>query len=244
MVNAAGRSPFLIVCDHAGRATPARLHRLGLPQSAFDLHIAVDIGAEGVARRLAAANDGCVITQAYSRLVIDCNRAPRHPQSIVPVSDGVVVPGNRDLAAGDALVRRRAIFDPYHARIAAELDRRVRHAVPPILVCVHSFTPSMGGVARPWHAGLLHRGDSPISHALLQVLSATSGLEIGDNQPYAMDEVDYTAPVHAIARGLDYLEIEIRQDLIADGSGEAAVGDLLAESMDRALRRIVDAAQA
>jgi predicted N-formylglutamate amidohydrolase len=92
----------------------------------------------------------------------------------------------------------------------------------------HSFTPVFDGAPRPWHVGAPHRGDSPISMAL-------PGLVVGDNQPYAMDGVDYTAPRHAIARGLDYLEIEVRQDLIADPAGQARMADLLAGLLRRVL---------
>jgi predicted N-formylglutamate amidohydrolase len=51
---------------------------------------------------------------------------------------------------------------------------------------------------------------------------------VGDNQPYRMDGTDYTAPRHAIAAGLDYLELEVRQDLIADPAGQAEAAALLA----------------
>jgi predicted N-formylglutamate amidohydrolase len=63
---------------------------------------------------------------------------------------------------------------------------------------------------------------------MLALLGAEHGLEVGDNQPYALGETDYTVPVHAQARGLDYLELEVRQDLIADAAGQARMATLLA----------------
>ncbi|MHB8286182.1 MAG: N-formylglutamate amidohydrolase, partial [Caulobacteraceae bacterium] len=69
-------SPFLIVCDHAGRRVPERLGDLGLPAAEFDRHIAWDIGAAGLSRLLGQRLGACVIEQTYSRLVIDCNRWP------------------------------------------------------------------------------------------------------------------------------------------------------------------------
>ena len=235
VAGAGAASPFLIVCDHAGRATPRSLGRLGLPDSAFDAHIAWDIGVAGLGADMGRRLDARVIGQAYSRLVIDCNRAPDHPQAIVAVSDGVDIPGNRGLDAAAVEARRAAIHAPYHARIGAELDRRAAERRQTVLVCQHSFTPVFGGAPRPWHVGVLHRGDSPISKALLGLLAAEPGLVVGDNQPYAMDDVDYTAPRHAIARGLDYLEIEVRQDLIADPAGQARMADLLARLLPLAL---------
>ena len=52
---------------------------------------------------------------------------------------------------------------------------------------------------------------------------------VGDNEPYAVsDATDYTIPVHGEARGLMNSGIEIRQDLIADVSGEMQWAERLA----------------
>ncbi|HEY5453676.1 MAG TPA: N-formylglutamate amidohydrolase, partial [Polyangia bacterium] len=69
-----GRSPFVIICDHASRRLPHALGALGLTPAALATHIAWDIGALGVARALAATLDAFLASQRYSRLVIDCNR--------------------------------------------------------------------------------------------------------------------------------------------------------------------------
>ena len=224
--NTGAGGPFLLVCDHAGRVVPRRLGALGLPAAALEAHIAWDIGALDLARRIAEALDGALVHQTYSRLVIDCNRAPDHPQSIVTVSDGWTVSGNIGLTPGEADARRRGVFDPYHARIAAELDARRARGAPTLLVCVHSFTPRMAGVERPWRVGVLHMGDSPASTALLERLGREEGLEVGDNEPYAMDGTDYTAPVHRRGRGIDAVELEIRQDLLQDPATFRHMADL------------------
>jgi predicted N-formylglutamate amidohydrolase len=222
-------SPFLIVCDHAGRATPRSLRRLGLPEAVFDTHIAWDIGVRALGEQLGAALGARMIAQAYSRLVIDCNRPPGHPQSIPEVSDGVDIPGNRALGPAEAEARLAAIHRPYHGAIAAEMKRRARAGRPTLLVCLHSFTPALAdAAARPWHVGVLHLGNSPASRALLEALGSEPGLVVGDNEPYAMGEDDYTAPFHALANGLDVLEIEVRQDIAGDPAGQARVAELLA----------------
>jgi predicted N-formylglutamate amidohydrolase len=63
-----GRSPFIVVADHAGARIPRRLANLGLPAAELERHIAWDIGALGVARRVAAAIDAPLVAQNYSRL--------------------------------------------------------------------------------------------------------------------------------------------------------------------------------
>jgi predicted N-formylglutamate amidohydrolase len=239
IVEAAGAgAPFLFVCDHAGRLTPARLNRLGLPEAVFDLHIAWDIGAGALTRRLAGALGCGFVMQAYSRLVIDCNRAPDRPDAAPESSDGIRIPGNAGLTPQALAERVSAIHTPYHAAITRVLDARQAAGSGPIVVFVHSFTPRMNGQDRPWHMGVLHDGASRFSQAVLEDLSRLPGFVIGDNQPYAMDGVDYCAPLHAIGRGLEYLELEVRQDLIADEAGQARIASVLEGVLARAAAQI------
>jgi predicted N-formylglutamate amidohydrolase len=235
VTNPGGASPFLLLGDHAGRAIPARLGALGLPPSALDLHIAWDIGVAGMGEALAGRLGACFIRQTYSRLVIDCNRKPGAADAAPRVSDGVLIPGNADLSAGDLAARRGEIYQPYQARIAETLDARQREGRRPLLVSLHSFTPVFQGFARPWRYGVLHRGDSGLSRRFLALLRAELGAEAGDNQPYAMDATDNTVPLHADARGLDYLELEVRQDLIATPEGQTTAAGWVADLLARCL---------
>ncbi|WDK67738.1 N-formylglutamate amidohydrolase [Xanthomonas campestris] len=227
--NAQGASPWLLIADHAGQRVPARLHNLGLPQHELDRHIGWDISIAEVTRRLAEQLDAFAISQTYSRLVIDCNR-PHAAASLMPeVSDSTPIPGNAGLTDSARQQRIDAIFAPYHARIAAELDARAARAQPTLLVSMHSFTPVMAGIARPWHAGVLYNRDTRLAHRLLQALRADSDLVVGDNQPYAVsDATDYAIPVYGEGRGLPHVELEIRQDLISDAAGQAAWAQRLA----------------
>jgi predicted N-formylglutamate amidohydrolase len=227
--NAAGRSPFLLTCDHYGRLIPRALGDLGLPASELTRHIAWDIGIAGVAATLSKLIDAHLVAQLYSRLVIDCNRPPAAPSSIPRISEATMIPGNEGLA-GDALEARRAqIFDPYHRRIDEIIDTRLRDGRPTLLVSLHSFTPVYAGIRRPWHIGTLYHRDTRLPPRLLKLLRAEADLVVGDNEPYAVsDATDYTIPVHGEARGLMNSGIEIRQDLIADPAGQQQWADRLA----------------
>ncbi|MBV8926193.1 MAG: N-formylglutamate amidohydrolase [Bradyrhizobium sp.] len=228
-LNATGRSPFLFTSDHYGRLVPEPLGDLGLAPSEFERHIALDIGIAGVAERLAKRLDAHLIAQRYSRLVIDCNRPPRIASSIPLLSEATTIPGNEGLTREDAATRRRAIFDPYHHRIDEAIDQRLHGKRPTILVSLHSFTPVYAGVARPWHVGTLYQRDRILPPLLLKALRAEGDLVVGDNEPYAVrDDTDYTIPVHGEARGLINSGIEIRQDLIADQSGQQQWAERLA----------------
>lgn len=221
--NPHGTSPFLLLADHAGQRVPAALRELGLPQHELDRHIGWDIGIAGTTAALAQRLDAWAIEQSYSRLLIDCNRPLVSPTLIPETSDGTVIPGNTALSPAQRQQRIDAIHAPYHARIEAELDRRRDAGTPTLLVMMHSFTPAMNGAQRPWHAGVLYHRDTRFAHALLQALRAEGDLEVGDNQPYSVSSSsDYAVPVHGEGRGLVHVELEIRQDLIADAAGQQA----------------------
>jgi predicted N-formylglutamate amidohydrolase len=227
--NPQGRSPFLFTSDHYGRAIPRGLGDLGLPGSELSRHIAWDIGIAGVARALSVHLDAHLIAQAYSRLVIDCNRPLDAPGSIPRISEATIIPGNEGLTREAAEARRRQVFDPYHRHIADVIDRRLAQGIPTVLVSLHSFTPVYAGIKRPWHVGTLYHRDNRLPPLLLKGLRASGDLVVGDNEPYAVgDETDYTIPVHGEARGLMNTGIEIRQDLIADQAGEAQWAERLA----------------
>ena len=212
--------PALVVCDHASNAVPARLEALGLNADALHRHIAWDLGAGQLAQRLARRLRVPLVMAGYSRLVIDCNRHPDEPGSILAVSDAERVPGNLALGAAERKARREEIFDPYHAAIGQALQQLTEDVPAPALIAVHSFTPVMRGVRRPWHCGILWDRDDRMPLPLLEALRGEPGLEVGDNEPYSgRDPSDYTISVHAERQGWPHVCIEVRQDLLATSAG-------------------------
>ena len=220
---------YLLIGDHAGRLVPRALRGLGVPAAEFERHIAWDIGVRALGEALAARLDAPFLHQRYSRLVIDCNRDPARADAMPELSDGTPIPGNVGLSAADRAARVAAIHTPYQTAIGAALGPAT------ILVALHSFTPRMKtGQPRPWQAGILHdRGDTRFSLACLAALRQEPGLTIGDNEPYQMDEIDYSVPRHAYP-ARPYVEFEVRQDLIADAAGVAEWTDRLARVLERA----------
>jgi predicted N-formylglutamate amidohydrolase len=238
--NEGGRSPFFLTCDHAGRAIPRRLGSLGLPETELSRHIALDIGALGVAEQLSLRLDAALIAQPYSRLVIDSNRAPEVASSIVEISELTEIPGNRNLSRAEIEARRREIFEPYHRRIVAALDQRLQQGRPTVLIAMHSFTPIFKGVSRPWQIGVLYNRDARFADIMLDLLRQEGDLTVGDNEPYAVgDLTDYTIPVHGEQRGIPHVELEIRQDLIANVPGQTAWANRLTRVLAEAYRRLV-----
>jgi predicted N-formylglutamate amidohydrolase len=237
-LNPRGRSPFILTGDHAGRAIPARLGTLGLEEEDLSGHIAVDAGVAELGAAMSERLDAVFLAQAYSRLVIDCNRAPSSAEAIPPVSHGTRVPGNEGLNGIERRLREKEIHEPYHARIAAEIRARWRPGTPTVLIALHSFTPVLKEMERPWDVGILHAGGNErFSRRLLDAFAREPGLRTGDNQPYHMDETDYSIPCHAFGRTLDYAEIEVRQDHIADAAGQRHWSELLCMALEEAHSR-------
>ncbi|HEU0218243.1 MAG TPA: N-formylglutamate amidohydrolase [Stellaceae bacterium] len=234
-----GASDFVLAADHAGRLIPRALGDLGLDEAERRRHIAWDIGIAGVTETLSGLLDAAAVLQVYSRLVIDCNRALHHPTSIPAISELTPIRGNEDLSPEDRAARRRAIFDPYHTAIAELLDRRREAGQRSILVAMHSFTPVFKSVARKVEIGVLFHHETRLSRLMLDLLRAEGDLAVGANEPYAItDDSDYTIPVHGEGRGLEHVEIEIRQDLITDGAGQQRWAECMARLLREAGRRL------
>jgi predicted N-formylglutamate amidohydrolase len=227
-VNTEGKAPVLVTCDHASRHVPKSLRNLGLDTESLKLHIGWDIGAADVSRGLARRLDAPALLAGYSRLVIDCNRDLDDPTSMPAVSDGVPVPGNRNLGPAAKAQRVEALFKPYHGAVEAALDRFAQRGVHPAVLSIHSFTPFMNGFARPWHIGILWDKDPRMAVPMLAALRREAGLVVGDNEPYsAREPAGYTVRTHAEKRGLPHLNVEIRQDLIETDAGTAEWADRL-----------------
>jgi predicted N-formylglutamate amidohydrolase len=213
-------SGILLIADHAMRLLPGEYGRLGLAESEFERHIAYDIGVEGLTRGLAKALNCPAVMARFSRLLIDPNRGADDPTLIRQLYDGAVIPGNYPLSENQRGRRIEKYFLPFRQgvrQMAAQM--RESAGAPPVVISVHSFTPSMGGKSRPWHVGVLWDKDPRAALPLIDILSAEPGMIVGDNEPY--DGALHGDTLHDIctAQGIAHLLIEVRQDLILDEAG-------------------------
>lgn len=222
---------LLFVADHATNFIPASCGTLGLDEAHLQEHIAWDIGTLEVARAVRNRTGGRLLRAPVSRLVIDLNRDPGHPGLIPESSDGILIPGNMGLSPEERQRRLEVYFHPYHNLLSAEIDAMLEVDDKVALVSLHSFTPrlrgqgmagqGMNGQARPWHVGILYNQDDRLARRAIDWLRREPGLNVGDNEPYSGRLLNYTMDRHAEARGLPYLSIEIRQDLISTPEGVA-----------------------
>ena len=230
--NPDGRAPILIVCDHASRAFPDNLDRLGLAEWVLDRHVACDIGAAKVARLLADRFDAPAVLAGYSRLIVDLNRRTDDPTCFIKVCDGITVPGILELTDYERERRIDSFFRPYHHAIASQLDNFEAIDVIPVFIAVHSCTPVYDRFVRPWHIGILWDRDPRIALPVMKKLCRLDGICVGDNEPYSGKHPhDFTVDHHAESARLPNINFEFRQDLIETDTGAAEwatiTGDVL-----------------
>ncbi len=231
VVNSEAAAPVLLVCDHASNAIPRALAALGLDETHLWRHIAYDIGVAEVTRQLSRRIGATAVLCGFSRLVIDPNRDPGAPSSIPDFVDGVAVPGNRDLSEAERRGRIERFFAPYHQAIADRLAGMMARGPAPAVISVHSFTPVMDGVERPWQVSALWDQDPRLPLPFMATLRSL-GFAVGDNEPYSgRDFHGYTLQRHADAQGLANLLIEIRQDLIDTPDGVEEWSEVLSGAL-------------
>lgn len=213
--NAVGKSDIVLVCEHAGNRLPPAYGTLGLPREELTRHIALDIGAAALTRRLSERLDAPAFFGTLSRLLVDLNRPFGVASSMPTVSEATEIPGNRDLTEAERERRQRRVFEPFHESLTRFLDARDAESRPTRLVAIHSFTPTFLGRNRPWHAGILFEPPETYARAVLASLRAEDGLCVGENEPYRIERgEDYAIPVHGTDRGYPAVLIEVRNDLL------------------------------
>jgi predicted N-formylglutamate amidohydrolase len=206
---------ILILADHATNRVPEGID-LGIDPALMDEHIAVDIGVEGVARRMAERPGTAAWLGNVCRLVVDTNRRESDSAVIPEVSDGHAIPGNIGIDREVRLLR-------YHRPFVDGFDRLLEESPPALTLVLHSYTPQMRSdpdAQRPWHCGLLYDQDDRAARLAAPMLEA-DGLLVGDQVPYSGKVYNAAIDRHFENDGRPYLYIEIRQDLIAGEDGQA-----------------------
>ena len=232
----------MLVCDHASNHLPARYGSLGLAADDLLEHFAWDPGALALSRCLSVLLDAPLAYGRVSRLALDVNRHPSDFDSIVETADGAPVPGNSGLSAGERALRIAEIYAPYHAALDDLLSKRARRGQPSALVAIHTYTPELRGVVRPWHCGVIFASNARLGEAIYNGLRDEDGLVVGVNQPYApSDRVYHTMSRHGEANGNPAVMIEVRNDLVSDDEGQKAWALRLAPLLQSAVQMFFDA---
>ncbi|WP_069298706.1 N-formylglutamate amidohydrolase [Neptunicoccus sediminis] len=238
VLNPAGASPVVLVCEHASSFIPPELQDLGLNRNDRLSHAAWDPGALAVAQQMAKRLDAKLVASRISRLVYDCNRPPDAPDAMPARSELVVVPGNAELDETARQSRTMAYYHPFRETLARTLSVTAAQGATPVLVTVHSFTPVYHGSPRAVEIGILHDSDTRLADAMLEAAQA-SELNVQRNEPYGPEHgVTHTLKQHGLSNGYANVMLEIRNDLIGTEIQQRKMGDTLCDWLLTALKRI------
>jgi len=238
VINPLAEAPILLVCDHASCRFPQALGDMGLDPFARRCHLAIDIGAGKLTESLAKSLGVTAVIAQYSRLVVDCNRQLMDPGAFLEYGDGILVPGNRNLAQADKDARANAIYWPYHNAIDEQIRRLKAVGPKPLFVSVHSFTPVLSGISREVQTGVLWDKDPVVAEIFIEGFRE-AGFLTGDNEPYSgKAPQDFTIDHHAEEIDLPHVGIEVRQDLIDDIAGVDQVAPVMHNIIESIPQRI------
>ena len=233
VLNSAAAGPFLLVCEHASCRIPPQFGDLGLSDAARESHIAWDPGALAVARHLSELLASPLVAGTVSRLIYDCNRPPSAAGAMPVKSEDIEIPGNQNLTDQQRQHRIDQIYLPFTAKLTEAIAIA---AQPPILVTIHSFTKTFLGADRAVEVGILHDTDKRLADAMLELAPEHSDLRMQRNEPYGpQDGVTYTLQRHGLSNGLMNVMLEVRNDLIADGTAQKEIATMLAGLIKAAL---------
>ncbi|WGW04728.1 N-formylglutamate amidohydrolase [Tropicibacter oceani] len=241
-----GDGAVVLVCEHASAFIPPALDGLGIGDSARLSHVAWDIGALDMARRLCARMRAPLVAGQVSRLVYDCNRPLEAPDCIPAKSEVHDVPGNRGLSDAARRARFDHIHTPFHDTVAQVLDRQIARVDGPVtLITLHSFTPVYFGQRRDLELGFLFHSRGDVAEAAVQIETRKGVMKAAVNAPYsATDGVTYSLQKHGDARGLPSVMVEVRNDLIDTEAKAQAVADHLADTLTQAIAAATQGASA
>ncbi len=235
VLNPTGKSPVVVVCEHASNFIPSAFNDLGLAVDDLDSHVAWDPGAFAVAKGLSERLDAKLIASNVSRLVYDCNRPPSAPDAMPHQSEAIKVPGNIGLTAAQRQDRIDEFYEPFRATLA----EAIAATSSPVILTVHSFTPTYYGQKRAVEIGVLHDTDARLADVILETSSQFTKTLVLRNDPYGPEHgVTHTLKEHALANGHLNVMLEVRNDLIQDPQQQDKMASCIANWLADALVRL------
>jgi len=210
----------LVTCEHGGNRVPKEYRRLFAGwESVLASHRGYDPGALALARNHARAFDAPLVASTVTRLLVELNRSPGHPQLYSEVT--------RRLPRSERARIVARYYEPYRREVeqrvaqAAAARRRVIH------ISAHSFVPVLDGCTRNADIGLLYDPARAAERALCarwsQCLGArASRLRVRRNYPYRGSADGLTTYLRRryARRGYLGVEIEVNQKYVLAGQRE------------------------
>jgi predicted N-formylglutamate amidohydrolase len=228
-------SPDAIVvlsCEHASARLPEPWSWHEQDRWLPALHWASDLGARALTLELAAALSASAVLSRFTRLLVDPNRDPAHPDLFRRLADGKSVELNRHVDEHERARRLQGYYEPFHAA----LDQALARSRAPLLLSIHSFTPNYEGQVRDVEIGVLFNREERHARALHAALAAHFG-GVAENEPWSgKGGLMYCAESHADRFERCALELEVRQDRLEDAAYRARLVPVLSAFLQRSFR--------
>lgn len=227
-------SPRAVVftCEHASNALPEWVADAEDARLLAD-HWGFDIGAADLTRELVACTGAAAVLSRFSRLVCDPNRAPDDATFVVERIGEHALSFNRGMDTGERVRRYERYAAAYHAEIDRLIGDRMVRRQPTRLCSIHSFTPTWHGEPRAMEIGVLFDAHETVAARMIDDLRA-AGFATAANEPYSgYAGLIHAARRHGRAHDIVYLELEVRQDLIARPDDARAIARRIAPAIAR-----------
>lgn len=177
---------LVLSCEHASWTLPPGVD-LGVTLDDLQSQAGWDHGAHDIAARLSEALGLHLHAGLFSRMFVDLNRDPDHPDVVPVVSYGAAVPGNAELDPADRARRIEMFHAPYWATVRRDVEARLHDTGAVLHFSSHSFAPELDPANRRFDVGVLydtaHGFEAELAERLLFALRR-AGLEVRANQPY------------------------------------------------------------
>lgn len=226
------RGRVVLTCEHASAHVPEPWKLSDAERAFLPTHWGQDRGAAALTRALQKRLQAPAVLARFSRLLVDANRPPDHPDTFRTEVEGQPFAFNKNLSP-DEKARRIALFHvPYHAAIDRIVGARKRAGLPTLLLSVHCFTKLYLNQPRTVQLGVLYDHTDPCSATspagiLLAHLRAQGRWDVRPNEPWSgMNGLVYSICRHGSAHRVPYLELEVRDDLLESDTSTANQPDV------------------
>jgi predicted N-formylglutamate amidohydrolase len=229
---------LVLSCEHGGAGVPQRYRGLFDSKRGRDAlkgHRGSDIGALRLARSLERSHRVPLFASTVTRLLVDLNRSPGHPQLFSEFT--------RDL---DPAERERLLdryYFPHRAALESWIDARVRHGDQVLHLGVHSFVPQINGRVRTADVGLLYDPSRSLERRFCDrwkgsLHEMAPKLRVRRNYPYLGKADGFTTHLRQVFGSPQYLgiELEVNQRVLRTDENQRFLAKVISDSLRAVLR--------
>ena len=222
---------ILLTCEHGGRDVPEAYKPLFHGRKAIlDSHRGYDVGALGVALRLASRLSVPIVFSTTTRLLIDLNRSLDQPDTYSEFTS--------ELSSDERSRIESTFYQPYRTSVATTIASAITAGRRVLHLGVHSCTDVLHGEQRELDISLLFDEsrvrEERFALRYRNALTRFAGdLRYPFNTPYKGADDGLTSTLRGQFPEESYLgiEIEVRQGMILRPAEQRAAGDLLATAL-------------